>query len=800
MKRILFAFMLLIGGMQLNAQTVFQRISTSPDHTLLTAALAQEGLDAVLNDENGSFTVFAPNDAAILALAEDLGLDIAGVLALESLSDILTYHVIPSEVPSSAVTNGAIVDAVSPTNTLKLTRTVDDDIFVNQAQVNGADLDATNGVVHSINSVLLPSETVTDIAIDNGFTSLVAAVVEARLLPVLTNPFASLTVFAPTNDAFDAAATALGTDINGLLALPNLADILTYHVLGSEVMSSMVTNGLIVDPVSTTNSLKFTVSEDMSEYFVNQAPINLDLIDIASDNGVVHVIEEVVLPSETVVDIALDNGFTSLATAVVTARLLPALTNPFASYTVFAPTNDAFEAAATALGTDINGLLALPNLADILTYHVLGSEVMSSGVTNGLIVDPLSTTNSLKFTVSEDMTEYFVNQAPINLDLIDITSDNGVVHVIEGVVLPSETVVDVALDNGFTSLATAVVTARLLPALTNPFATLTVFAPSNEAFEAAATALGTDINGLLALENLADILTYHVLGSQVMAADITETQIIEPLSMTNTLKVTLNAASEVFVNQAQVTLTDVMADNGVVHVLNGVVLPVETVVDVAIDNDFTSLTGYVIAADLLPALTNPFASLTVFAPTNEAFALVPAATIEALESDIALLTDVLLYHVVGSAALSTDLNDGDMLPTLLDGQSLDVTIAGMDVTINESNVTLANLEVANGVVHVIDAVLVPEALSINDNNAVEGLNVYPNPSKDFAFAEFSLSNSELTTIRISDISGKTVYSKNANLAPGIHRLELPVRELTSGMYILEINTSKASSVSKLSVK
>ena len=660
MKRILFAFMLLVGGMQLNAQTVFQIISTSPDHTLLTAALSQEGLDAVLNDGNASFTVFAPTDNAILALADSLDLDVPGVLALANLSDILTYHVVPSEVPSSAVTNGAVVDAVSTTNTLKLTRTADDDIFVNQAQVNAADLDASNGVVHSIDAVLLPSETVADIAIDNGFTSLVAAVVEARLLPVLTNPYASFTVFAPTNDAFDAAATALGTDINGLLALPNLADILTYHVLGSEVMSSMVTNGLIVNPVSTTNSLKFTVSEDM--------------------------------------------------------------------------------------------------------------------------------------------TEYFVNQAPINLDLIDITSDNGVVHVIEGVVLPSETVVDVALDNGFTSLATAVVTARLLPALTNPFATFTVFAPSNEAFEAAATALETDINGLLALDNLADILTYHVLGSQVMAADITETQIIEPLSMTNTLKVTLNAASEVFVNQAQVTLTDVMADNGVVHVLNGVVLPVETVVDVAIDNDFTTLTGYVIAADLLPALTNPFASLTVFAPTNEAFALVPTATIEALESDVALLTDVLLYHVVGSAALSTDLNDGDMLPTLLDGQNLDVTIAGMDVTINESNVTLPNLEVANGVVHVIDAVLVPEALSINDNNAVEGFNVYPNPSKDFAFAEFSLTNPELTSIRISDISGKTVYSKNANLAPGIHRLELPVRELTSGMYILEINTSKASSVSKLSVK
>ena len=99
---------------------------------------------------------------------------------------------------------------------------------------------------------------------------------------------------------------------------------------------------------------------------------------------------------ECVVDVAIDAGFTSLTTAVITAELLPALTDPLAEYTVFAPTNDAFNEIATALGTDIDGLLALPNLQDILLYHVLGSEVASSSVTNGLIATPLSATNTLK--------------------------------------------------------------------------------------------------------------------------------------------------------------------------------------------------------------------------------------------------------------------------------------------------------------------------------------------------------------------------------------------------------------------
>ncbi|MEX1187780.1 MAG: fasciclin domain-containing protein, partial [Bacteroidia bacterium] len=295
MRRILFSLAVLFTGMQLNGQTAFQVISTSPNHTLLTAALQQEGLDAALNNPDATFTVFAPDDNAINAAAAALNTDIAGVLALANLNDILTYHVLDSQVNSIDVTNGAIVNPLSTTNSLKLTRTSTDAIFVNQAQVNGADIPASNGIIHSINAVLLPVETVVDIALDNGFTSLATAVVTAELLPVLTNPFANFTVFAPTNEAFAAAAVALETDIAGLLALPNLADILTYHVLGSEVMSSGVTNGLIVNPVSTTNSLKFTVSEDMTEYFVNQAPINLGLIDIMSDNGVVHVIDAVVL-------------------------------------------------------------------------------------------------------------------------------------------------------------------------------------------------------------------------------------------------------------------------------------------------------------------------------------------------------------------------------------------------------------------------------------------------------------------------------------------------------------------------
>jgi transforming growth factor-beta-induced protein len=332
-----------------------------------------------------------------------------------------------TEVASSAITNGAIVQPLSTTNTLKLTLKANGDVFVNQAQVTTANINADNGIVHVLNAVVLPSETVVDVAIDNGFTSLTAAVVKAELLPALTNPLATLTVFAPTNTAFDNIATGLGVTVADLLNLPNLADILTYHVLGTEVASSAITNGAIVQPLSTTNTLKLTLKAN-GDVFVNQAQVTT--ANINAENGIVHVLNAVVLPSETVVDVAIDNGFTSLTAAVVKAELLPALTNPLATLTVFAPTNTAFDNLATALGTDLAGVLASPNLTEILTYHVLATEVTSNQLVNNSNVPTLNGQTVLVTTTPTVK----INES--NVSLADVQAQNGVVHVIDAVLLP----------------------------------------------------------------------------------------------------------------------------------------------------------------------------------------------------------------------------------------------------------------------------------------------------------------------------------------------------------------------------
>ena len=440
-KHIFSAVAIFLATSATGQTTVMDIIAGSPDHSSLRAALFQEGLNTVLSDASAEFTVFAPTNASFDALADALGTDLNGILALPNLSDVLTYHVIGAAVPAANVTNGAIVDAVSTTNTLKLTKTSAGSVYANQAMVVGADLTADNGVVHSVDAVLLPYETVVDVAIDNGFNALATAVITAELMPALTEPLAEYTVFAPTDQAFENLADIFEIPFEDLFSPESitpeeLAQVLIYHVLGGEVLAADVTNGAIINSLSQINDLKLTV-KNSGEAFVNQAQITAT--DIMSANGVVHVLDGVLLPNETVVDVAIDNGFSTLATAVITAELMPALTDPFSLYTVFAPTNDAFDALAAALGTDLAGVLALPNLADVLLYHVVGAPVTSDILVDG----PVTTLNGSDINV--DLSNgVMINEATVTT--ADVFADNGVVHIIDGVLLPPSAGINEATD------------------------------------------------------------------------------------------------------------------------------------------------------------------------------------------------------------------------------------------------------------------------------------------------------------------------------------------------------------------
>jgi transforming growth factor-beta-induced protein len=485
--------------------------------------------------------------------------------------------------------------------------------------------------------------------------------------------------------------------------------------------------------------------------------------------------------------IALSSDHTYLKAAIDQQGLQSALQDNAATLTVFAPTDQAFTNLANQLGLTINDILALPNLTDILLYHVFdGGIVLSNTLTNGQIVQPMFAGNTIKISINVIDIPY-ANQSLIQQ--VDFTADNGVVHVLDAVLLPEETVVDIALDDptNFSYLTSAIVAADLLPTLTDPFSEFTVFAPTNAAFSNALSALNLTPNQLLGSPDLANILLYHVLGAEVLSGSLTNGQIATPVNTSNTLKITVTSGNDVYVNQAMVTTDNVQADNGVVHVINGVVLPIETVVDIALANqaNFSTLTTAVVTAELLPVLSNPFAEFTVFAPTNTAFDNLATSLGTNLAGILALpnLSDILLYHVVSGTVLSTDLTNGPV--TTASGDDVIINLVG-GVKVNNANVTTPNVLAENGVVHVIDAVLLSTFLSIEDEETIE-LTLYPNPAVDVV----RVNNASGSTFEIIDMYGVRVAA--GLLTNG----EISVSSLATGTYIVRVNSNGASYQTKL---
>jgi uncharacterized surface protein with fasciclin (FAS1) repeats len=167
----------------------------------------------------------------------------------------------------------------------------------------------------------------------------------------------------------------------------------------------------------------------------------------------------------------------------------------------------------------------------------------------------------------------------------------------------------------------------------------------------------------------------------------------------------------VYVNDAQVIITDIQADNGVIHVIDTVLLPAESqgsIVDIAVaDGRFQTLVAAVQAAGLAETLSSE-GLFTVFAPTDDAFAKLPEGTVEALLADIPALTDILLYHVVPGKVMADEVLALEEAGTLL-GENISIRVEDGNVYINDAMVIITDIVADNGVIHVIDTVLLPPA-------------------------------------------------------------------------------------------
>lgn len=432
-------------------------------------------------------------------------------------------------------------------------------------------------------------------------------------------------------------------------------------------------------------------------------------------------------PTQNIV--ALAQGNSQLTTLVSALTKFPDLVTALSAdgnYTVFAPTNAAFAGLLSAIGQTSLDDVPESVLRNVLQYHVISSaSVLSTQLTNGEV----TTTGGEKISVN--VSSGVKLNTSVNVVTADVRATNGVVHVVDAVLVPP-TIVPVVgtivapayFNKNFSILVSAVVQAGLLPTLLSNSNQLTLFAPTNEAF-AAAGITSLPPNTTEGNATLTSILAYHVISG---AAEVKAADIAAGPSTATTLGGNIylsKGAAGVFINgKTKVTATDIQASNGVVHVIDRTLVPPsKTIAEIVVENttatapQFTQLLAALARTegqgddDLLAAVSASTGDLTVFAPTDAAFqALYTALNVDGVDDiPLATLTAVLKKHVVAARRFSTDLATGEV--RTLNGDvtvnTSDLSIVGGSGTAAKLQTTLLNIKAKNGVIHVIDQVLLP---------------------------------------------------------------------------------------------
>ncbi len=520
------------------ASTIAQAVNENPDLTALKGAVeyVDEGSDEKLMPQLGAAgekTLFAPNNAAFDKLAVDMigpGSKAADLLTPEykdDLRDILKTNMMVGRMVQSSLVNGTSL-------------AVDLGSVAFSSSTAGASVSLTGTGTSSVSVNLSSSVSATG------------------------SSTASLSIGSSTMTA-TGTGTTTGTPTIGSINLNAL----------SFFISIKIANGVI------------TITDGQGRV------ATIRLADILTGNGVIHIIDNVMMPpkpmlGKSIVAVAQKTPeLSSLVSALTFASNdgdLVKLLSKRGTFTVFAPTNDAFNGLAAELlgaGKTATDLLVPANKAlvrAVLQYHVLGAVVPKAAIPLGKPIDPLLEGKDI-FKIDMVASKLIINDGrnrKSEITATDIKAKNGVVHVINKVILPADKdIVEtaLALKPEFSILVEAVVAADLASALKGT-ATLTVLAPTNEAFGALLAELKITKAALLADKPLlTKVLTYHVILGLVLKADV---PVNTPIKTLQGETLTVDAAFKITDQRGRksaIVITDVLAKNGVIHAIDHVILP-----------------------------------------------------------------------------------------------------------------------------------------------------------------------------------------------------------------------------------
>ncbi|QLG47099.1 fasciclin domain-containing protein [Costertonia aggregata] len=598
--------------------------------------MADTGLTETLS-ANGAKTIFAPTNDAF----DDFFKELDGYTSLKDfdeasekqlLTQILKYHVVGTTKAFSSDLSDAKAFTTLQGEDIRVAINVD--VFIQDktnvdAKVVSADNEASNGVVHIIDKIMLP-QTVIDTFFPKptlielvketpNLSLLLEAMQKANLVETL-NGEGPFTIFAPTNAAIEDLFTALGDGFNGFEDFDNvievelLSRILKYHVLPGNITAADLEPGN-VPTLLTDNSIEIIASGN--GFIIGDASevdANITFMDNMASNGVIHGIDKILIPTEvqdfleelgqvqekTIKELVEENNdFSFLKEALQITGLLDVLDQD-GPFTVFAPSNEALGSLLPLLGGDFNTIgdfdteFEVDLLRDVLTYHLFSGRLTSSDLFIGEI-PTLSGNNKIEIMFENgNYVLRDVTQLNASFLLTDIMAKNGVIHSIDRLLLPKSVLDDISneanqvlldflarqdnLTDAFRVLS--LVGSSLNNLLENEF---TFFLPTNAAFLDLFDELEdfdsiADFNTAEEIELLVTLLKYHCVETgKINSGAFTDMQIL-PTAQGETLQINIDGS--VFVQDktekmAKVTAPDKNILKGVIHVVDKVLLPQE---------------------------------------------------------------------------------------------------------------------------------------------------------------------------------------------------------------------------------
>ena len=415
-----FCFALVASG---SAQlTVLELLAAAPSNSHFNDIVSNDDLNALLDSET-DLTVLVPNNDAIDAYAAAMGMTTADFIASESAVDMALYHIVPNEaIMFSALSGESVV-----TTALGMPISFQEYEVVNATDVAAADLEASNGVVHLLDEVVVLSDGIYQWLDASTQHNYLTTAVNFLGLDGAFSAIGAGTIFAPTDGAILAYADANDLSIIDIVYNPDFLDALLVHSIGSAALTSG--DLLAAGNVTADSGDELFITSSEGAVYVNAAEVTN--ADNLTQNGVVHVVNEIIMPTNFLSDAIADAGLTLLDTLLTLTGIIDELSVP-ANYTVFAPTDSAIMAFLEAEELTLDELLLdVDGLSEGLLLHVVDDLLASTDLQDG---DQLMTLAGDAVLVEVEEGSVMVGGATVVQ--ADILADNGILHLMGAILTP----------------------------------------------------------------------------------------------------------------------------------------------------------------------------------------------------------------------------------------------------------------------------------------------------------------------------------------------------------------------------